>query len=140
MKGCPVLPQIREIMVDRLSLPNIGCVEVAGRVIWSDSNATGEVTTLLRLVERDTNESHQSEPSHVTAASGQVVFRFELDLRTLERSTGGETFDAYLVLKSRDDESVTRLAWPRAFSSWSAYPTVYGNLSLKRTNTNVGKA
>lgn len=131
-------PGIREITVERLSILGNGLVELTGRAVLSEEYADSEVGAWLRLSKRNTKESHLKSGSLKIDSSGRSVFRFELDLREEANAPGDDTLDAHLVLKTDDGDFMERLAWPQAFSCWVAYPTVYGNLSVKRTNMNVG--
>lgn len=125
-------PQIDETVVDKLSISDSGFVEVAGRVALSGCEAAADLTAWLRLTKRGTTDFHLI-PGRLSAdGSRQSLFRFSIDLRNEIRSLGDDTFDAHLVLKSEEGEVVKRVPWPRAFNSWAVYPTIYGNLSVKR--------
>lgn len=129
-----MLPHISQTIVDKLSLLDNGLLEVTGRAALSDSKAAADSTPWLKLTRRGTTQSHLVPVSLDTDGSGDSLFRFEIDLRNdagaLEED---DIVDAHLVLKSNEGDAVSRLPWPRAFSSWTVYPTAYGNLSLKKS-------
>ncbi|GAB3273747.1 hypothetical protein [Arthrobacter pigmenti] len=131
-------PGIREITVERLSILDNGMLELAGQAVLSGDYVDGDATAWLRLSKRNAKESHLKSGNLTTDSSGRSVFRFELDMRAEANAAGDDTLDAHLVLKTGDGDFMERLGWPQAFSSWVAYPTVYGNLSLKRMNVKVG--
>lgn len=125
-------PQIDETIVDKLSILDSGFFEVAGRVALSNAEVMATPTAWLRLTKRGTTEFRLISGSLSPDRSGHSSFRFEIDLRNETGYLGDDTLDAHLVLRSEEGEVAKRLPWPAAFNRWVAYPTIYGNLSVKR--------
>lgn len=127
-------PQIREVTVDRLSLFGDGLITIAGHAAGTAAFANGDPTVWLRLSKRNTQDFRLISGTTKSDPSGQIMFHFELNLRDEANVAGEDICDAHLIFKTEDGDVVERLPWPEAFGSWLAYPTIYGNLSVKRAN------
>lgn len=124
----------KEIVLDRLSIFGDGVTELAGRVLWSRPSRTDDARVWLRLTIRGTDD-HQDIAGRLGAVSeSESEFSVAFNLRSEVGFEYADVVDAYFVLRGPDGESIVRLAWPQATTLWAAYPTIYGNLSIKINN------
>lgn len=129
-------PQIEEVVLDNISVFADGVVGLTGRVMWTLPVESDEVRLWLRVVRRGT-EGRQDTFCRLSPARGNdSQFGGQLDLHQF-LGHQEDVLDVYAVIRNSTDEATFRLAWPQAYLPWMAYPTMYGNLSIKRSKAKV---
>lgn len=128
--------QIEDVALDNVSVFENGLIGLTGRIIWIPPVESDDVQLWLRFVRRGTEHSNDVFCPLNPAHGDDSQFSAHIDLRQY-RIHQKDVLDVYAVISNSTDESIVRLSWPQANLPWTAYPTKYGNLSLKRNNMKV---
>lgn len=130
-------PEINIIILDRLSVSGEGVNELVGRIFWSHPGVSDEAKACLRLSKRGTADYVETAGKLEDLSEAESQFSLQMNVHQEDKIEYEDILDVYLVIRSTGSESVHRVAWPQIAAPWMAYPTIYGNLSIKKNIVGV---